>query len=240
MQEQSSTNRICEECGEPFIHRPGRGSANQRFHNQRCQQKNYRRLHPDMGKASRKARDKRNRKKLNAAARVYRAAYREKINAAQRARYDQDPEKYAARARELRKQNPRHHAIQRAWRRRNKDKVKAWNARSRAKLKAQLAKAAKAEELELLVQGQAAVIRSKVNQSIRTFQRLFSLPAIKQNPMLLLDGWTHPTFSKKEVVSARAAVIARARNKPSYAAQYFVSDETHMKFETVSRYYRAK
>jgi hypothetical protein len=99
--------------------------------------------------------------------------------------------------------------------------------------------ASEAEQLKLQVQGQPTVIRSKVKQAIQTFNRLFSLPAIKRNAVLLLDGWTHPEFSKKEIASARAAVIARARNKPVYAAIYFVSGETRMRFETVGRYHRA-
>jgi transposase-like protein len=94
------------------------------------------------------------------------------------------------------------------------------------------------DRLRIETGGQAAVIRSKVKQAIEKFTRLFSLPVIEGNPILLLDGWTHPEYSKKEIASARAAVIARARNKPVYAAQHFVSEETRKKFETVTRYHR--
>jgi predicted RNase H-like nuclease (RuvC/YqgF family) len=169
-----------------------------------------------------------------------------------------------ARIRELHALNPdKARTRRRKWEQRNPDKTKAYSAKQIAKQKAKLAelerKAAdadskvadlekqleqakqKRDHLLLQIQGEGAVIRAMVDNAFPKFERLFSLPDIEKNQQVLVDGWTHPDYSKAEIKAAARAYLQRApmRMRARIAARWLVSAQTGKEFDTVSRYDRA-
>jgi AraC-like DNA-binding protein len=130
--------------------------------------------------------------------------------------------------------------------------LKAWHAQRKQKLAEAEDKVTDLEKrleeakqerdrLQLENEGQAAVVRAMLDEATPRFARLFSLPEIKKDARLLLDGgWSHPDFSEADVKAAAATILGRApiRKRARIAARYLISFETHLELETVRRYDR--